>query len=215
MENILKATEEEKEKGIVEIQQNEHYDKIIYLLELKATEEEKEKGIVEIQQNEHYDKIIYLLDMYCINSNDSKIFPHKIEHEVNMEKIDGLKDENVENCVNMLHSIFKDIDEEVIKVILMKQCFGNMRDCVEVLCLMTSNKQIDKDKVEKDIDEKNEKEKKFEKEKLVQIAKHNSESHLELSSDEDCDEDKHGEKRNVSKSPSALMLDGLISKFDI
>lgn len=195
---------------------NKYYDLKDVTMEniLAATDHEKDENIIKIPQNDHYDKIIYLLDMYCISKNDA--FQHNVEHEVNMNKINDLKDEDVENCVNILHSIFKDIDCEVIKIILMKQCFGNMRDCVEILCKMTSDKNIDKDKVEKDIDAT-----KFEKEKLIEIAKNHSENHLSLSSS---DEDDHNEndknenqkkKGNLSISPSALMIDGLLNKFDI
>lgn len=90
-------------------------------------------GDVRMPQNADYDRIIHLLNTYCIDH----AFPQQIEETVDVEAMMNLNDVNIENAVNTLHSMFQDVDKEVIRIILMEQCWGDMDHATDVLLKMS------------------------------------------------------------------------------
>eukprot|EP01084_Bolivina_argentea_P290048 498160_1 len=177
-----------------------------------------ENDVIKMPQNDHYEKLIDLLDTYILDH----VFPQNIEEKVDIETIAKMHDKNIENSVDLLYSIYTDIDKDVIKVILMKQCWGNIKNAMDILSKM-SKCQIDADKSkkviqDKDIDGKeivNDEKLKtaFSSKKLVEIARSNTQKYLELS-DNDEEEEDTVFTPNSKQSQSTLLLDNLINSFD-
>ena len=98
--------------------------------------------------NGDYERIVHLLNTYCIDH----VFPQQIEETVDIEAMMNLNDINIENAVNTLHSMFSDVDKEVIRIILMEQCWGDMDHATDILLNM-SNADTTKHAVDAKIEE--------------------------------------------------------------
>eukprot|EP01084_Bolivina_argentea_P283044 484654_1 len=106
-------------------------------------------GYIPMPTNEDYNRIIHLLDTYCLDH----IFPQQIEQKVDVEAMMELNDVNIENAINNLHSIFIDIDSDVIRIVLMEQCWGDIQHATDILLKMSNDNNKSKHSIECKIEE--------------------------------------------------------------
>ena len=105
-------------------------------------------GKYRMPKNRDYERIVHLLNTYCLDH----AFPQIIEETVDIDAMMNLNDVNIENAVNTLHSVFSDVDKEVIRIILMEQCWGDMDHATDILLKM-SKANTSKHKVDAKIEE--------------------------------------------------------------
>eukprot|EP01083_Nonionella_stella_P093858 263225_1 len=118
-------------------------------------------GFIDMPPNGDYARIVHLLNTYCLDH----VFPQQIEETVDIAAMMALNDANIDNAVKTLHSMFVDVDVEVIRLVLMEQCWGDMNHATDVLLKMSTactNKnrveqkieEYDEDVIKKDVDKK-------------------------------------------------------------
>eukprot|EP01084_Bolivina_argentea_P088990 160660_1 len=88
-----------------------------------------QNDMVKMEKNNYYDEIIDLLNTYVLDEN--------MERQIDIEKIIQMHDKNIENTVELLKTIYTDIDKDVIRVIFKKQCNLNIENTMDILSGMS------------------------------------------------------------------------------
>ena len=156
--------------------------------------------------------MIYLLNTYCLDH----VYPQQMEQKVDTAKVIKTVDINIENSVKLLQSVFKDLDKNVIEIVLIEQSWGDINNAIDILATM-SKENVDKQEALKIVQHGNidlyedHDEAPYSGEKLMAIVKSNTHRHLELSEHESTSDDP--DDVELAKSPTILMLDNLITSF--